>query len=419
MNEKILALAALAKSKDSGGNVDQGLSFTARNALMNAFAHVAWTDENGQSYYDALRDALYEDWVSVTGISLSKSSESIYTGYDTTVTANVSPSNATDKSIVWTSSNETVARIEGSGNTVTIKGIADGSAVITATTVDGGYIDTFTVTVANAEVIGITLSNSTGDITVGGTFELTATVTPVEAVNKTVTWKTSDANVATVTASADTLTATVTAVGEGTAIITATTNENGKTATFTANVSDVELVEIVPTLLTRTEQSKFNYAYTFDDYDSVDTTDKSKIKQTGDWRWLCFDCTNARKIRVKRYINQLTYGSAGYPLLAYNNEPDVAQKWLSDPSTSDTSDVCVTFPMAFSASAYLDSKPGVGDAVTVGDFEINEGFKYLVIRHPHNMNDNNAPTDLDSYKNEDGYWWTGGTSDLLKIYIVE
>jgi len=219
-----------------------GMTTTVKNALLNCFAHVAWIDENGKTYYDTLEGALLENVIHVTGIELNKTAENVYTGYSTTVTATVSPSNATDKTIIWTSSEESVATIYGSGNTITVNCISDGSSVITATTVDGGYIATFTVTVDTAQVTGISVVPSTLQLSAGDTATVTANVTPNEAANKTISWSTSSSSIATVTPSSDTLSATIEAIGSGDATITATTNQNAKTAQVAVSVFDNSVV---------------------------------------------------------------------------------------------------------------------------------------------------------------------------------
>ncbi|WP_051775520.1 Ig-like domain-containing protein [Paenibacillus tyrfis] len=81
-------------------------------------------------------------------------------------------------------------------------------------------------------VTGVKLNTSAISMTVGGTEMLTATVEPANATNKAVTWKSSDPNVATVDASGK-----VTAVGAGTAAITATTVDGSYTAAAEVNVS--------------------------------------------------------------------------------------------------------------------------------------------------------------------------------------
>lgn len=233
------------KAIANGDIVAGGLTTKAKYALLECFKHVAWIDANGQSYYNALETALLSDIIHVTGIELDKTQESIYTGYSTTLTATISPSNATDKSIVWTSSEPTVATIEGTGSTITINGIADGSSIITATTSDGGYIATFGITVATARVTGVSVTPTSAQLGINKSITVKATVLPAEAINNTITWSTNANTIAKVTPSSDTLSATITGVGAGSATITATTNENKKTASVSVEVSAGNIVNII------------------------------------------------------------------------------------------------------------------------------------------------------------------------------
>ena len=166
--------------------------------------------------------------VAPTGITLSKSSVSVYEGKTATVTATVSPSNATNKAVTWTSSNSSVATVSGG----VITGVSAGSATITASTVNGKKA-TVSVTVSKdpnyVAVTGISVSPKTVTLTKGDTESITATVTPSNATNKTVTWTTSDSSVATVS------NGVITAKGVGDCTITATTS-NGKTATVSVTV---------------------------------------------------------------------------------------------------------------------------------------------------------------------------------------
>jgi len=83
----------------------------------------------------------------------------------------------------------------------------------------------------NVPVSGVTLNESSISLTVGGTKTLTATVSPSDATNKAVGWSSSNSGVATVTFG------TVTAVSAGSAIITVTTADGGKTAQCTVTVT--------------------------------------------------------------------------------------------------------------------------------------------------------------------------------------
>ena len=84
------------------------------------------------------------DPVSVTGVSLNLNSTSIAVGSSEVLTATVSPSNATNKGVSWTSSNNSVATVSSSGR---VSAVAEGSATITVTTTDGSFTDTCAVTV--------------------------------------------------------------------------------------------------------------------------------------------------------------------------------------------------------------------------------------------------------------------------------
>ena len=90
---------------------------------------------------------------------------------------------------------------------------------------------TLTVTAATVSVTGVSLDKTELSLTVGDTETLTATVAPANATNQNVTWASSDPSVATVDAAGK-----VTAVGAGTATITATTVDGGFTAICTVTV---------------------------------------------------------------------------------------------------------------------------------------------------------------------------------------
>ena len=86
--------------------------------------------------------------VSVTGVSLNKDSTSITVGDTETLTATVTPSDATDKSVTWNSSNTNVATVSDG----VVTAVAEGSATITVTTNDGGFTDTCSVTVSGSDI---------------------------------------------------------------------------------------------------------------------------------------------------------------------------------------------------------------------------------------------------------------------------
>jgi uncharacterized protein YjdB len=168
--------------------------------------------------------------VAVDGVTLNKTSASLFTGDIEILVSTITPSNATNQNVTWSSSNTSVARV-GAG--FVIAG-AEGTATITVTTVDGGKTATCIITVSdgNVPVTGVTLNKTSASLLLGGTETLTPTITPSDATNRNVTWDSSNTSVATVTAGG-----VVTAVGAGTATVTVTTANGGKTADCTVTVN--------------------------------------------------------------------------------------------------------------------------------------------------------------------------------------
>ena len=162
--------------------------------------------------------------ISITGVTLSSTSLSLTVGGTATLTATVSPSNATNRTVSWSSSNTNVATVNN--GTVTAK--SAGTATITASAGGKSASCTVTVQTTTINVAGISLNNSSLSLTVGGTATLTATVSPSNATNGTITWSSSNTNVATVN------NGTVTAKAAGSATITA--SAGGKSASCTVNV---------------------------------------------------------------------------------------------------------------------------------------------------------------------------------------
>ena len=119
-----------------------------------------------------------------SGVSVSESQLTINVGDATTLTTTVSPDNTSNKQVTWSSDKESVATVSSSGE---VKGIAPGTANITATTISGGKTATCVVTV-NQPVTGITLSDSKVHVLTDGTVVIKATVKPANASNKDVTW---------------------------------------------------------------------------------------------------------------------------------------------------------------------------------------------------------------------------------------
>ena len=173
--------------------------------------------------------------ITVTGVSLNKTTLSLTVGGKETLTVTITPANATDKTVTWASDNAAVATVNSSTGEVTA--ISVGSAKITATSVSGSKTAscTITVTAATVAVTGVTLNKTTASLSVGSKETLVATVAPTNATTKTVTWTSDNTAVATVNAT----TGEVTAVSAGSAKITATSTSGSKTASCTVTVADL------------------------------------------------------------------------------------------------------------------------------------------------------------------------------------
>jgi hypothetical protein len=172
-----------------------------------------------------------DNTVAVTDVTLDKPKLSLTVGKTETLTATVSPDNASNKSVTWLSSAPAIATVSDSG---TVTAIAAGNATIIISTKDGGKIAFCAVTVTDATVYvtGVTLDKTELSLIVGNTETLTATVSPDNAANKSVTWLSSAPAIATVSDSG-----AVTAIAAGNATITVRTADGDKTATCVVTVS--------------------------------------------------------------------------------------------------------------------------------------------------------------------------------------
>ena len=130
-----------------------------------------------------------------TSISLNKTSATLYLDQTVQLTATVSPSNATDKSVVWSSSNNSIATVSSTG---LVTAIATGNATITATTVDGSDLSATCEITVKAYVTSLALDQSEVTILEGDTITLTPTILPSYATNQNIYWSSNNTSIATV-----------------------------------------------------------------------------------------------------------------------------------------------------------------------------------------------------------------------------
>ena len=193
-------------------------------ALKAGIATITVTTEDGGKTATC-RVTVNEKIYPVEGLSLNKSIAVLYEGENLTLTAIITPSNATNKNVIWSSNNTSVATVVNGKVTA----LNAGTAIITATTEDGGKTAACEITV-KTKVTGVSLNKSDATLYEGENISLIATIAPDNATNKNVVWKSSNTSVATV------VDGVVTALKAGVATITVTTEDGGKTATCNVTV---------------------------------------------------------------------------------------------------------------------------------------------------------------------------------------
>lgn len=183
------------------------------------------TDDGGYTATCKVTVTSSGDGVAVTGISLNKRSLKMTVGETYQLVGTITPSNASNKIIIWSTRNKNVADVDDNGK-VTATG--NGSTTITAKTDDGGFTATCSISVEKIAVTGVSLNVTSITLRVGSSYTLTPIFTPSNASNKGVYWVSNRSKVATVDDNGK-----VTALSTGTATITVHTKEGNFTAQCT------------------------------------------------------------------------------------------------------------------------------------------------------------------------------------------
>lgn len=182
------------------------------------------------------------DTIDVKKIKLTPVKPVITEGFVTQVIARIEPTNATNRDLVWTSSDSKIAKVNSKG---VVTGIKKGVVTITAKTKDGKVVGKTTITVNSKapEIQSLRFAQDNISIRKGNTLGLTPIVTPSELASSKFTWKSSDSSIVTVDSNG-----IIKGVNVGTATITVTSS-NGKKATCIVNVTeeDIDVQEIILT----------------------------------------------------------------------------------------------------------------------------------------------------------------------------
>jgi uncharacterized protein YjdB len=167
-------------------------------------------------------------YIPVASVVLNKNTATVIEGDTLVLTATVRPDNAEDKTVTWTSSDETLATVSD-GQVITL---APGKVTITATA--GGQTASCYITIEERfiPVSEVVLNPAEATIEVGEKIVLSATVLPENATKKTIVWKSSSSKIASVR------NGTVVGVAEGTATITAKSGDVEGTCVITVKLAD-------------------------------------------------------------------------------------------------------------------------------------------------------------------------------------
>ena len=188
--------------------------------------------------------------IAVTSVVLGNTELTLVEGEEEKLAVAVTPENATDKSVVWESGNESVATVSQEG---LVTAVGEGKATITVKTNDGGFSASCEVTVKKKviAVTGVKLSAASMTLREGDKGTLTATVEPANATNKNVEWWTSDLDVVSVTSTSGGSNGYVEARGAGKATVTVKTEDGEFSASCEITVEKKE----VPVIGIALEQS--------------------------------------------------------------------------------------------------------------------------------------------------------------------
>ena len=223
--------------------------------------------------------------VAVTGVSLDKTMVGLEIGESVTVEATVTPENATNKAVEWSIADTAVATVSNG----VVTGVAVGETTLIVTTVDGGHTATIPVKVT-AKAVKVSqiklVGMPTTDFEVGRSVTISAVITPDDATDKSVTFTSSNPEVATVeyTKSENNYSlALLKAVGPGKATITATAND-GSGVKAEAEVTGTSAKPTSITFDGKTDQEIYTWWGKEVDLKAKVTPDGASLK-TLTWIW--------------------------------------------------------------------------------------------------------------------------------------
>ena len=216
------------------GGRSNGSSFDG--SLKGVYVYDEALDSTAVSNIQAFLTSTPPPVISLVGVTVTPSSGTITVGDTQQLATTFDPTDATDTTGVWSSSNGSFATVSSSG---LVTGIAEGTATITFTSNYGSFTDTCVITVSGIPLVGVTVTPSSDTITVGDTLQLTTTFDPTDATDTTGVWSSSNDSISTVSSSG-----LVTGIAEGSATITFTSNYGSFTDTCVVTITAVAVASM-------------------------------------------------------------------------------------------------------------------------------------------------------------------------------
>lgn len=245
--------------------------------------------------------------VAVSSIAVYPSTMTLEVGSSNSAAVFIYPTNATNQSVLWSSSNILVATVDASTGTIT--GISEGYAVITATTADGLKTASCTVTVSGSAAGtsgAITFDKTSIELTTGKQGILTVSPAGVKVV-----WKSSNVNIVAVD-SAGILTAT----GAGQATVTATTEDGKSTATCIVNVTAATSPTLPHVAATKISLNQTNR--TLKEGESF-TLGATVLPSNATYQTLAFNADNGNVVEVDVMTGKVTAIKEGTAVITVTN----------------------------------------------------------------------------------------------------
>ena len=287
--------------------------------------------------------------IAATSLSIATTKASINVGDTDTVKATFAPADVTNKRLVYTSSDESVATVDASGKITAVKA---GKATITATTTDGSKKSATVEVTVVTPVAKILAAKTKITLAPGKTEKAQIEFVPADATNKGVTYETSDKKVATVAEDG-----TITAVARGVAQIIVTSKENAKAQTMI----EVTVKDSVVTKVTVTDKAEATLTFKsvgdtlVSDLDEAVKNCKSELQilKDEDWTATC----GGQTYTVKYNGEKLTYLKGGEVITDIAERVKGKEMTLTAPVNAGKADKVIKAAEAIqNKSAYADNK---------------------------------------------------------------